>query len=680
MHASVITPELLEKSRREPVAWGFNGLGEFVFHRTYVRKDEPFADGDADLTAVLARVTEGTYQIQRERQPKLRWDEAKARASAAEMFDYMRKFYFLPPGRGLWMMGTDFVHGRNVPEALNNCAFASTQYLKTEGGDHWRWFAEMLMLGVGVGTDTRGAGVLTLGSPSWNVRTIVIADTRQGWGNAFRDLWDSYQDSGADVEFDFSLIRPAGSPIKGFGGVASGPEPLRVGLNNARRVLALAAGKPLTARTITDFGNIVGRTVVAGNVRRSAEIILGRADDLEFLNLKSPESFGGWDGLAAQRPWYWLSNNSVMVEEGDADLDYHAIARRIYENGEPGIVWLDSARKFGRMGEELADWDVEGTNPCSEQQLGHREMCTLVEVFPNNIPDLPTYIRVLKYAYLYAKTVTIANDGISDDISRAIMQRNLRIGQSDTGLAQFVAKHGLPELERWWTAGYDAIQAYDDTYSRWFGVPRSIRTTSIKPSGTVALLPGATPGVHYPISRFYERRVDLAANSALVPRLRDAGYELEESASQPGVSYKVVFPVDAGEGVRSQAEVSLIEQIDLAASAQRYHSDNMVSFTATFSRETTSVEDIAEALAYARTRLKSISMLPAEHGYVQAPYTAVDEASFNRRASGLKPVSYAGVYENEDAEKVDAFCETDSCEIREFNAEQVLVSAGVDAS
>lgn len=679
----VLTDDILERSRQEPDQFGFNGLGEFVFNRTYVRvkpdgtTDEPYAlpGTKGDLTAVLARVVEGTYRLQREHQPATRWNEEKAQRSAAKMFDYMKKFYFLPPGRGLWTMGTDFVHERGTVEALQNCAFMSTGYIATEGGDAWRWFTEMLMLGVGVGFDSKGAGKITMQQPQGEPVEFVVADTREGWADLMAAQWNSYQNGTAPIYPNVEGVRPFGAAIGGFGGLASGPGPLVSGFNKGKMVLDAAVGQLLSSRTIVDYANLIGEFVVAGNVRRSAEIALGSPLDEAFLDLKNPEVFGGWEGLTAARPWYWLSNNSLLVEGDGDEPDYFAVAKRIYENGEPGIVWMDTAKAYGRYGETMEDWDAEGVNPCAEQQLGHREMCTLVEVFMSRIPDLETYIDVLKYAYLYGKSVSVANEKISDPTSRAIMNRNRRIGLSTTGLAQFLAQHGREEMIRWWRAGYEAIQEYDDIYSRWFGVPRSIRTTSIKPSGTVALLPGVTPGAHYPVSRFYKRRVDVAANSQLVPALRAAGYVLEDSLTQPGVSFKVVFPVDAGEGVRAVSEVSLIEQIQLAADAQEHHSDNMVSFTGTFVKSQVTVEDIAEALEFARGRLKSISLLPDEHGYQQAPYEPIDEAEYLTLLAPISKVDYTALQH----EKTEEFCETDVCEIREFNSESELAEQLISA-
>lgn len=665
---SVLTPEILRESRSHPEGFGFNGLGAAVFHRTYVRRrpdgslDEPFADGNrGDLTAVLARVVEGTYRIQREHQPASRWDEGKARRSAAEMFHHMRRMYFLPPGRGLWAMGSDFVNERGVFEALQNCAFMSTEFLPTEGGDAWRWMAEMLMLGVGVGFDTKGAGRLTLRRPRTDVvRVFVVPDTREGWGDAFEALWDSYQQGGATVRFDYSLVRPKGTYINGFGGVASGPEPLAEALELGRRVLDRAAERPLTSRVIVDFGNLIGQCVVAGNVRRSAEIALGHPHDREFLDLKNPAAFGGWEGLAKERPWSWLSNNSLLVGSHKDEPDYTDVAARIYENGEPGVVWIGSARRYGRFGEERPDWDAIGVNPCAEQQLGHREMCTLVETFPSRIPDLATYVRALKYAYLYAKTVTIANAMVSDDISRAVMTRNYRIGLSTSGIVQAIAQRGEAEMVRWWRTGYEVVQRYDEEYSRWLGVPRSVRTTSVKPSGTVSLVAGVTPGVHFPVSEYYLRRFDVPANSELLPLLVANGYEVEPSLVNPGTSFKVLFPVHAGRGVRSVGDVPLREQVRLAALAQAHHADNMVSFTGTFSRETTSVADVADALRQARGSLKAVSFLPAEHGYEQAPYEPIDAERYARMAARLRPVDFDLI-----AHEDELYCGTDVCEIRD---------------
>ena len=220
----------------------------------------------------------------------------------------------------------------------------------------------------------------------------------------------------------------------------------------------------------------------------------------------------------------WTSNNSVFAELG---MDYTEIAKRIVDNGEPGLAWLDNMRHYSRMknGGDDKDHRVMGGNPCLEQSLESYELCCLVETFPDNHDDLEDYKRTLKYAYLYAKTVTLGRTHWSD--TNRVMLRNRRIGCSVSGVAQFINNRGLDEFRNWLEDGYDTIQNWDKVYSDWFAIPRSIKTTSVKPSGTVSLLAGATPGLHYPESRFYIRRIRLSVNSELIEPLRKAGYKIE---------------------------------------------------------------------------------------------------------------------------------------------------------
>src|ERR1700679_174072 len=177
---------------------------------------------------------------------------------------------------------------------------------------------------------------------------------------------------------------------------------------------------------------------------------------------------------------------------------------------------------------DTRDHRARGGNPCLEQTLESYEMCCLVETFPHRHTDLDDFKRTLKFSYLYAKTVTLGKTHWPE--TNRVMLRNRRIGCSVSGVAQFISHHSHSTLQKWLTEGYDTIQHYDRIYSDWLAIPRSIKTTSVKPSGTVSLLAGATPGMHYPESRFYIRRVRLASNSALVEALRKAKYHVEPVA------------------------------------------------------------------------------------------------------------------------------------------------------
>jgi len=146
-----------------------------------------------------------------------------------------------------------------------------------------------------------------------------------------------------------------------------------------------------------------------------------------------------------------------------------------------------------------------------------------------------------------------------------------------SGIAQFISKRGLNELKIWSEEGYKAIREHDVRFSDYFATPRSIKVTSVKPSGTVSLLAGATPGMHYPESRFCIRRVRISKASPLIPNLLLAGYHIEDCVGDEVRTAVVDFPVDMGENVRSLDKLSMWEQLSLAAFLQRYWSDNQVS-------------------------------------------------------------------------------------------------------
>jgi len=308
------------------------------------------------------------------------------------------------------------------------------------------------------------------------------------------------------------------------------------------------------------------------------------------------------------------------------------------------------------------DIRAKGGNPCLEQTLESYELCCLVETFPNNHTDLEDFLYTLKFAYLYAKTVTLGQTHWPE--TNRVMLRNRRIGCSVSGVAQFISRHGIETLRRWLEAGYDAIQHWDKIYSEYLAIPRSIKTTSVKPSGTVSLLAGATPGMHYPEARFYLRRVRLGSNSEFVGPLRNAGYTVESAADSPNDTVVVEVPVDAGLGVRTSKQVSMWEQLSLAAFLQRHWADNQVSCTVTFDPKSEGSQ-LERALDYFQYQLKGISFLPRlEAGaYAQMPYEEISADEYANRVAVLRPLDFTQLSKNvlhEDSVP-ERFCDTDAC-------------------
>lgn len=425
-----LTSTFLDSYKGKKPNFGFNGLGEFVFYRTYSRTKP---DGTKEtFLDVVTRVVEGTYEIQRRHCTQLHipWDYEKAQDSAQEMFVRMWNFKFLPPGRGLWMMGTDFMYARGSA-ALNNCGMISTDmHRHTDPAEPYCFMMDMSMLGVGIGFDTRGAGQVEIVKPNESRYVeYEVHDSREGWVDSLRALIHSYNKKANNGEliFNYDKIRPAGSDINGFGGKASGSailEELHAYFKHHLNNLTKRVNKTLSSSDIVDLQNYIGKCVVAGNVRRTSQIAFGESNDAEYARLKNPKAdlpddlkqmisaaeniaFGRanatstvpaiaiediykmdtyhflaeysdselfqqkndqlahairqFNALCNHR---WASNNSVFAEVGQ---NYDMQAANIVANGEPGFLWLENCRNYGRMIDGYKpgiDGEVVGSNPC----------------------------------------------------------------------------------------------------------------------------------------------------------------------------------------------------------------------------------------------------------------------------------------------------------------------------
>lgn len=681
-----LSDAFIEQYKGKKPPFGFNGLGELVYMRTYSRIKE---DGSNEQwLETCQRVIDGTYNMQKKHIDEygLGWNAWQAQRSAQEMYDRIFNMKFLPPGRGLWAMGTAITEERGLHMALNNCSFVSTENMKDDPSMPFVFLMDASMLGVGVGFDTKGAGSIIIKGPSIKrtVEMYIIPDTREGWVESVKILLESYFLGTSPISFDYSKIRKAGEPIKTFGGLSAGYQPLEELHNSIRKTLDREIGKQISITAIVDIQNHIGKAVVAGNVRRSAEIVFGDPTSVEYLNLKN------YDINPQRNEFGWSSNNSVFANLG---MNYRDICQRTKTNGEPGFAWLENMRGYSRMnnGPDNKDHRAMGANPCCEQTLESMEICNLVETFPNNHTDIEDYMRTLKFAYLYAKTVTLGKTHWPE--TNRVMLRNRRIGCSISGIQQFIAKKGLHTLKNWLERGYNEIQVWDIKYSDWLAIPRSIKTTSIKPSGSVSLLAGATPGVHWPQSRFYIRTIRLSKHSPLIQKLEKSGYTIEPCIGSEETTVVVDIPVDVGEGVRPVHEVSMWEQLSMVAFLQKHWSDNQVSATITFNPGLTFEEEIElensykskdpitesrrialetrklksegnqiePALNYFQYQLKGISFLPnlEEGAYPQMPYRKITEEEYKKAIAKLKKLNFSGI-KGEEAD-VEKFCDGESC-------------------
>ena len=665
-----LTEDFLTGYREKKVPWGYqdaagNSVGEITFLRTYSRLKE---DGTKETwTDVCERVINGMYSIQKDhaKSQRLPWSDSKAASSAKEAFERLWNLKWTPPGRGLWVMGTHIVNVQRNSAALQNCAFVSTSSMtKNDPAKPFGFLMEASMLGVGVGFDDKGADKdFTIYKPLEG-ETYAIPDTREGWYESTNALINSYLKPDTKApSFDYSQIRPEGTPIKTFGGTAAGAGPLIKLHDHINKMFAGRAGEKLTRVDIADIGNLIGVCVVSGNVRRSAELLMGRIEDQDFLNLKNAEKFPARNSYDPKSPgWAWMSNNSVEVSVGQ-NLD--GIIDGITRNGEPGVIWMDVTRKYGRLKDapNNKDWRAMGYNPCAEQSLESYECCTLVETYLNRHESLDDFKRTLKFAYLYAKTVTLLPTHWEE--TNAIMQRNRRIGTSVSGVANFADNKGLPVLRKWLDEGYLVVKEYDKGYSEWLGIRESIKMTTVKPSGTVSILAGESPGVHWPVGgKYFLRAIRFRNSDPMLPLFKMAQYRIEP-ASEDAVNTSVVFFPVKSDAVRSEKEVSIYEKIDLAATAQYEWSDNSVSVTVSFDPELEKAH-VKHALHMYDGKLKTVSFLPTGNAvYPQMPYTQITEEEYEEARMTLFPIDFAGVYAGMAADAVgESYCTTDACEVK----------------
>ena len=1003
-----LSEEFVNKYNNVPAPFGFsdagsNSLGEITFIRTYSRMKE---DGTKERWhEVCRRVIEGMYSVQKNhaKDNRLPWNDNKAQKSAQEAFQRMFELKWTPPGRGLWAFGTPMTMEKRNSASLQNCAMVSTRDIdRNDPGALFAWVMDALMLGIGVGFDTLGKDKqMSIYAPTEPAIVYEIPDTREGWVESVRLLINSYLRQNQPIqEFTYDLIRPLGAPIKGFGGVASGPAPLIELHTRIRNVIGSRAGELLDSRAIVDLVNLIGTCVVSGNVRRSATLALGAAEDEGFINLKNPEVFPERNSYDPEKPgWAWMSNNSISATVGTKYEDYVDL---IADNGEPGFIWLDVAREYGRLKDapDYKDSRIMGFNPCAEQPLESYELCvsgetkiqtrfhgvkpieslvdqevdiwngkswskvtpfytgensldrvtfsdgsyldatpkhqwsvkkktetsfkkrsteelevgmilpefslgshegipfkdayawgwfigdgyvdrktvlgivqeseaetvlpllsgkvrairkqsttdskwypvvlndkiplesaidmrkvdkipeqvfmwdvesvseflggwidtdgsliknpktdhyllygsegklrdaqmllrrigvnhstlrlfgkkgdvtnkgtrnydlyrllipsyeaskistklkvakrfgskfgknnahigsiidrsrkqkivkiervsdmektfcftepelgmgvfgnvltyqcTLVEVHLNRHESKEDFLKTLKFAYLYGKTVTLMPTHWQQ--TNGIMQRNRRIGTSLTGIASFADSSGLPALREWMDEGYEKIRHYDHKYSEWLCVRESVRVTTVKPSGSVSLLSGATPGVHWgPGGEFYLRAIRFGNTDQMMYLFKAAGYKIEDDVVSANTSV-VYFPVASGHK-RSEKQVSLFEKIGLAATAQKYWSDNGVSVTLSFDKEE-ETKFIAPALNMYEGQLKAVSFLPmGNKTYLQQPYTEITREDYNSYVGTIGKIDWSAIYDgkdNLDAES-EKYCSTDACEIK----------------
>lgn len=703
----------LIKLRQEP-AWG--PTGKEVYERTYSRTKEDGSKETWDET--VRRVVKGNLSLVH--------PERIEPNEESELYDAIYNFRIIPAGRHLWMSG---VEGRQF---LFNC------YVSGWGdrlSEHFTFTFNQLMEGGGVGANYSTNYVNSKKYPVPNLVRVdlycdpdhedygalveeglltndsheawKVPDSREGWVRALERVIDNAtrEYSATDtidtrfldketgvycpiIRIDLSNIRPAGEPIKTFGGTSAGPVPLAKLLKKAASIMGdaweLGGMHGWLAMTLD---HEIATCVVSGNVRRSARMSIMHWNDPDidwFLKCKQ-------DGEK-----HWSTNISVEIDDefigylnatwidnpraDKAKRVYKAIIEGMLKNGEPGI-WNSSLANIGEPNR------VSATNPCGEICLEEFENCNLGHVNLDAFvrPDGSVDYEGLHRAHvLMTRFLIRATFGdISNPKTRAIVDRNRRIGVGHFGFAGFLAKRGIPFSDSYHEAildrnhnrvcvwgelqdMYSVVRGTAIAYSHDLRIPVPVKLTTVAPTGTIAKLAGRTEGIHPPYAKYFIRRVRYSTidpdQARKIEEFRLLGYDVEMDYYTPNTMV-VSFPTKEslvaelqGLGIpeyylESVDEIRLEDMLNVQKMYQVYYADNAVSFTVNVPKGRYSVSEVSEALLPHLPYLKGTTMMVDESRF-QAPYERISKEEYMSYGGGVV------------SDSVDLDCTTGACPVR----------------
>lgn len=754
----------------------FGPLGYITYKRTYARRlneNDPSSKTE-EYADTIERVLKATQT-----QLKCNFTDGEIN----ELREYFLLLKCSVAGRFLWQLGTKTVSKLGLA-SLQNCAATVVDSPIRP----FTWTMDMLMLGSGVGYNIQKEYVYELPKVKkcriTRMETkdadFIVPDTRQGWVKLLELVLRSHFETGENFTYSTILVRGKGTLIRGFGGLASGPEDLCWGIEQIHKILSMRVGKKIRPIDALDIMNIIGHVVVAGNVRRSAQLSIGDMDDLQFLNAKN------W-GAGNIPNWRAMSNNSVVCN--DIDMLPDQFWNGYTGNGEPyGLINLNLTRSTGRQGETqypdprvvcfnpcvskdtliltdkgsfpicflsgkkinvwngfewsevepkitgtnqsmlkvsfsngsqlrctyyhkfyvkdetgepleikakdlkvgltLIDWiDPQGkfqeniditdilysgidryvycfdepkrhlgifngviTGQCAEQSLENFETCCLAEIFLPNIVTKEELKKASTYLYRINKH-SLALDCHHKE-TEDVVHQNMRMGIGVTGYLQ-----ATEEQKAWLSDTYEYLREYDREYSKANKFPVSIKLTTVKPSGTLSLLPNVTPGVHPAYSQHYIRRIRIASNSPLANLCRKHGYFSEYQKNFDGTDDKnivvVSFPVSVPENTLVAKNLSAVEHLQHVSRLQKEWSDNAVSCTIYYRKE--ELGDIKNWLKHNyNDSVKSVSfLLHSEHGFVQAPYEEITKEQYEEYNALVESIVSGDISESDMSESFE---------------------------
>jgi len=562
-----------------------------------------------------------------------------------QLFDNMFNLKGLPASRVIWQSGTDTVCKFGA-SSLNSCFGLTVNSLEA-----FTFAFNQTLLDNGIGYNIRAPFIYELPRvknvtvkqiESYDV-DFIVPDSRQGWVELLRKILDAFFVTGQDFTYSTLCVRPAGRLLKTFGGYSSGAENLNNGMNKVIKIIKAREGKKLRSIDCLDLLNVLGYINFKRN-GRSAQLALGDVTDIDFVNAKD------WThGIVPN--WRAMANLSVSMD------DYSKIPDDFWNKADiPGLVNLRNLRRFGRLIDGVdyrPDYGVDAVNACSELGLENGESCNLADIVLSRISSLEEFKQVATLLYKVCKTISCAK--YSDPLTQKVVEKNHRIGLSLTGIMQ---SHFTVED---FNTVYKHLETVDESYSREIGVGKSIKLTCVKPSGTISLLPGVTPGIHPAFANYMIQRIRFNSNDPLVEVCQKHGYYVEPHVGFDGSKDSNMLVVEFPIKMSGPTKLSVIEQLENQKKLQTFWADNAIS--ATHYLKDSELPQVKEWLKnnYNESVKSCIFLRTDNKVYPQAPYEEISKEEYEKR----KRPPITNINDTEQIDMIDSFeCGKGGCPLK----------------
>jgi len=542
------------------------------------------------------------------------------------------------------------------PIEVNNSRLFNCSYLHV---DDYRAFSEtmfLLLCGTGVGYSVQSFNINKLPAISKAIKTrrYLIGDSIEGWADAIKVLIKGYLGLSATIPtFDFRAIRAKGERLITSGGVAPGPEPLKICLAHIQSILDRKKdGDRLTSVECHDIMCFIADAVLSGGIRRSAMIALFDIDDEDMLTCK----FGDWWELNPQRAR--ANNSAILKRDSVSKEEFLALWKKIElsNSGEPGFYFSDN--------------ETMGTNPCAEIALNPFQFCNLVEV---NASDVKSQEDLNDRVY-WASVIGTLQASYTDfhylrPIWKETTEREALLGIGMTGIASGAVMNLDLEL----AVGYASMA--NETVSEQIGINRAARITCVKPSGTSSLVLGTSSGIHAWHDEYYVRRMRIGKNEAIYTYMSIYHPEmLEDDVFKPTQQAVVSVPQMAPAGAITRSKENAIEFLERVKYFHKHWimpghwtGDNTHNVSATVTMKHDEWPAVGEWLWENKKHFNGLSFLPEDLGtYVQTPFETITKERYEQLVTNLNALNVANIVEISDNTNLtdQQACGGGNCEIQ----------------